>query len=169
MRSYMPGEYGWVNHGPRKMNSFDKAYIAGRIPMWIRDFEPMTTTWEDQKGRPVGYNRPYTEEPYVNALRDFFGDKIDLIPPKPRQDLQRAVKDWLHSVMHDGRSTRDIAKEMGISQPAVVQARKRAVDQLVESCGGKERLAEKLRQYLADRELQDGRDRLKYLPVWVRA
>ena len=173
MKSFMPGECGWTDHGPRIMSYFDRTWNIGRLPMWVRDIGYdekgtfHTSNGYQHEGRPVGFNRSAKEEPYINALKAFFGDKIDLMPPKPRQVLSD-VKDWLHSIMHDIRSTRDIAKDLGFKDhTAVVKARGRAVDQLVESIGGKAATAEKLRQFLFDLETQDGLDRLKYLPRWV--
>lgn len=184
-QGYAQGHVDLVDRGPSlaRRNSFDQSYMKGRFPMWIRhqgetpgvEFDDPAdhgvSRWRDATlgagVRPVGYNRPRAEEPYVEALAEFFETRIALMPPKPRQDLG-AVKDWLHSVMHDGRSTREIATDLGFADhTAVVKARKRAVDQLVESCGGKAVLAEKLRQFLHDKEQQDGLERLKYLPRWV--
>jgi hypothetical protein len=161
-----------------RQNSFDQSYMKGRFPMWVRHqgTEPALEAdeklvWDNQPGlynreRPVGYNRPRAEEPYVQALAEFFDDRIALMPPKPRQLLSN-VKDWLHRVMYDGRSQEEQGKELGITQQAVSVAQKRAVDQLIESCGGKAKLAESLRQFLHDKEQADGQDRLKYLPRWV--
>ncbi len=116
---------------------------------------------ENKGYRPLGYNRPMAEEGYVNALYEFFHDRISLWPGTPMG------KEYLRMVMHDTRSTRDIADDIGVSQPAIVQGRQRAIASFAEFMGGKAALAEKLRQYLFDRELQDGRDRLKYLPRWI--
>ena len=111
---------------------------------------------------PVVYgNRPAAEEAYVNALYEFFSDRIKLWPGTPMG------KEYLRMVMHDTRSTREIGDDIGVSHEAVVQGRQRAVTSFTEFMGGKAALAEKLRQYLFDRELQDGRDRLKYLPRWI--
>lgn len=162
---------------------FDFTYEVGRLPQYVKrignapgvEHEDSAnrgytewTTAEDQSlaERRFGYNRPAAEEPYIEALADFFADRIALMPPKARQDIT-VPREWLRSVMYDTRPLEDKGKNLGITKQAVQQAQQRAVDQLVESCGGKEALAEKLRQYLHDKEMQDGRDRLKYLPRWV--
>ena len=159
-----------------RQNSFDQSYMKGRFPAWIRrqghevhDGErddPLLLRRRYGEPRPLGYNRPGAEEPYVQALAEFFDTRIALMPPKDRQVLQD-VKDRLHAVMHDRRAFEDQAADLGVTKQAVQQAQARAVDQLVESCGGKAALAEKLRQYLHDKEAQDGLDRVKFLPRWV--
>jgi hypothetical protein len=146
--------------------------MKGRFPMWVRhqgaDPKAMEEGHkaESDEPRPMGYNRPRAEEPYIEALAEFFDTRIALMPPKPRQVLQD-VKDRLHAVMTDTRAFEDQAQDQGVTKQAIQQAQARAVDQLVESCGGKTALAEKLRTFLHDREQQDGLERLKYLPRWV--
>jgi hypothetical protein len=163
-----------------RQNSFDQSYMKGRYPAWVRrqgyevpdEGDPILHRKFYDEPRPLGYNRPAAEEPYVQALAEFFDDRIAMMPPKPRQVLQD-VKDRLHAVMHDGRSFEDQGRELGVSKQAVQQAQERAVEQLVESCGGKAALAESLRSYLAARDSMDELttgtpgERLKYLPRWV--
>jgi hypothetical protein len=168
-----------------RQNSFDQSYIVGRLPEWIRSTgqnpnalddarEWMNPAWQPSGGqgyrypepRPLGYNRPRVEEPYLEALTEFFDTRIALMPPKPRQDIE-AVRGWVRSVMNDRRTLEDRAGALGITRQAVQQAQKRAVEQLVESCGGKAAVAEKLREYLHAKEGQDGRERLKFLPRWI--
>lgn len=157
-----------------RQNSFDQSYVIGRQPMWVRsighrphdELDPQLSWPNYPVPRPLGYNRPAAEEPYVEALAEFFETRIALMPPKPRQVLQD-VKDRLKAVMVDTRSFEDQAQDLGVTKQAVQQAQARAVEQLVESCGGKAALAEKLRDFLALKEQQDGLERLKYLPRWV--
>jgi len=157
-----------------RQNSFDQSYNIGRLPAWVRrwgtaphdEADPEFVRPYYPEPAPLGYNRPGAEEPYVQALVDFFQTRIDNMAPKPRQNIQD-VRNRLLAVMHDRRTQEDQAKDAGVTQQAVSIAQARAVEQLVESCGGKLALAEKLRQFLHDKEQQDGRERLKYLPRWV--
>jgi hypothetical protein len=168
-----------------RQNSFDQSYMKGRFPMWVRHHtvEGQWDKHEDDGGgvrppRPTltpqsydgttrreleraGYNRPLSEEAYVNALHEFFEDRLARWPGTATQ------KEWVRVLMFDRRSQDAIAEEEGITQAAVSLGRSRAVEKFVAWAGGKAALAEALRQYLVDRESQDGRDRLKYLPRWV--
>lgn len=149
-------------------NTFDQGWSPGTLPAWIRRRGAISDEHlgdGDQYEEPnlLAYqNRPASEEPYVDALADFFRDRIERWPGTVSQ------KSYLHTVMHDKRSTRDIAEAEGVSQPAIVQGRQKALDSFVKWAGGAEALAESLKTYLVARESQDYRDRLKYLPRWVR-
>ncbi len=106
-----------------------------------------TNVQYDENGNPeqvpFAYSiRPAAEEAYINALYEFFSTRIDLWPAAPMG------KEYLRLVMHDPRSTREIGDDMGVSHEAVVQGRKRAVASFTEFMGGKQVLADKLRQYL---------------------
>ena len=154
-------------------NTFDKSFSPGILPAWIRKrgggiqatrpFGPAYLGTRDfATADPVEYpSRPASEGPYVDALSEFFDTHIALWPGTDSQ------REYLRVLMTDRRSTRDLAEVGGVSQPAIVQGRQRAVDSFVKHMGGKAALAEKLRTYLHDRETQDGRDRLKYLPRWI--
>ena len=154
-----------------RQNSFDQSYMKGRFPMWIRrqgeepgiepDDKRVWTEQDEALSRPVGYNRPQAEEPYVNALHEFFEERIAMWPATPTQ------REWLRITMLDTRSTRDIGEDLKLDQSAVVHGRKRAVESFVKYMGGKAALAEKLRTYLHAGELSDGRDRVKFLPRYV--
>jgi hypothetical protein len=188
MRENMPGgghrqTDGYVDRGPRKMNSFDRMGITGRVPADIADigydhegnFHTDDVRYRTGQ-RPIGYNRPAKDEPYLDALKVFFDKWIDRVAPKPRQDLQ-AVKDWLNSVKFDRRSLREMAKDLGVSHQAVDQGRKRAVEQLVDTIVGgldykaealtwdqrKAIVATELRHHLKVYEVDD-----EMLPGWVR-
>ena len=113
---------------------------------------------EDKEAPPM---LPDGELAYLDALYEFCKDRIGLWPGTPAQ------KEWLNTVMYDFRATRDIAKDEGVSQPAVVLGRQRAVEKFTAYMDGKSALAEKLRQFLADKDAQDGGSRLHYLPRWV--
>ena len=171
-QGYAQGHTDLVNRGPRKMNTFDGTYMKGRFSQNIRKqgeqpgIEPDDpATMRDFRGeteRPAGYNRPASEEPYVQALHEFFADRIDLWPATAQQ------REWVRSLMFDLRSTRDIANDLGYADhTAVVKGRKRATEAFIEYMGGKTELAEKLRTFLHAHEMADGRDRLKFLPRWV--
>ena len=161
-------------------NTFDLAWTPGTLPAWVRrrgastgsederlfkpdyvnDGHPGSDSYSEPK--PIGLeNRPRSEVPYIDALYDFFKDRIERWPGTAAQ------KEYLHSLMHDPRAQREVAKEDSISQAAVSLGRSRAVDAFVAWAGGKAALAEAIRQYLVDREAQDAQDRLKYLPRWV--
>ena len=165
MRENMSNGLGWVNRGPRKMSYFDRTYKPGRFPVDVRNIGTIIdsegeTQFRGPKAQPVmGFNRPARDEPYLVALRDFFEDRIDKMEPRPRQDLSNP-KQHLHDIMHDGRSTRDLALERGVSQPSVVQGRKDALEQLLGN-GGKDALAKELHWFLATRGIAD------MLPGWV--
>ena len=181
-QGYAQGHTDLVNRGPRKMNTFDNTYMKGRFSQNIRkqgetpglEFDDSAEAgihrWrsnnledESYMVRPTGYNRPANEDPYVQSLHEFFADRIDLWPATERQ------REWIRSIMFDLRSTRDIAEDQGYSDhTAIVKGRKRAVDAFIEYMGGKAELAEKLRTFLHAHEMADGRDRLKFLPRWVR-
>ena len=165
-----------------RQNSFDQSYMKGRFPMWIRGTRQgqmyytgdtdttspgvtdrrRTRTEPDEE--PVitrGYNRPREEEPYVDALAEFFEERIAMWPATPTQ------REWLRIVMLDTRSQEDIGADLGLTQAAVSLGRKRAVEKFVEYMGGPAALAEKLRTYLHAAEMTDGRDRVKFLPRYV--
>ena len=172
-----------------RQNSFDQSYMKGRFPMWIRhvggghtyEFDEGTIdhgfggrrgtrrgeegrTWDESgnaEARPVGYNRPRDEEPYVQSLHEFFEERRAMWPATPTQ------REWLRIVMFDTRSQEDIADDLGLTQAAVSLGRKRAVEKFVEYMGGPAALAEKLRTYLHAAEMTDGRDRVKFLPRYV--
>lgn len=171
-----------------RQNSFDQSYMKGRFPMWIRHVGGRSVMYDEDTSqhespakratrrgeeghtygedgsaepRPIGYNRPRAEEPYVQSLHEFFADRIALWPGTAKQ------KEWLRIVMLDTRSTRDIGEDLDVSHAAVVLGRQRAVESFVKFMGGKAALAEKLREYMHAKEVSDGKERLKFLPRWV--
>jgi hypothetical protein len=153
MRENMSNGLGWVDKGPRHMSSFERSYAFG-----ARAFAT-----EESKGerRPIGYNRPAADEPYLEALRAFIEERISRMEPKPRQDLSIA-KQHLHDIMHDQRSLRDLAAERGVSFQALSQGRKDAIEQLVKD--DRSKFAAELRWYLAT----VSEDVVSRLPGWVR-
>ena len=154
--AYIRDRGAWSEEGQEKGPDYNEAVLRAIYAARPTSMKPRRP--EDAEAPPM---LPSGEVDYLDALYDFFKDRIALWPGTPMG------KEYLLMVMHETRSTRDIGDDMGVSHEAVVQGRKRAVTSFVQHMGGKATLAEKLRQYLFDRELQDGRDRLKYLPRWI--
>ncbi len=122
---------------------------------------PTSMKPDRKEGKEGIHVRSGIEEHYLDALSDFFVTHTALWPGTITQ------KEWLVTVMNDYRAARDIAKDRELSDhTAVIHGRKRAVAAFVAHMGGKEALAEKLRQFLADKDAQDGSSRLHYLPRW---
>lgn len=159
MREDMSNGKGWVQRGPRHANTFDKGYSRA-VSTNIRDEVRMASSYFEP--RPLGHNRPATDEPYLNALREFFGEAIDRLEPLPRQDLSKD-KEHLHDIMHDIRPVREQARERGLSHTAMYDGRTRAVAHLCAQFGGKGKLADALRWFLATR----GPQVVSRLPGWV--
>lgn len=161
MKENMPGNGhrqtdGYVDRGPRRtryqtqgvftkrvfnIETFDTVYKVGKFPEWIRN--QGWEKWADEPGesRLQGHRGPKVAEPYrvdamgqagtarhhyTTTLREFFGTRIDQLSERDREHVNSIMK---------GQSTRDSADELGISQPAVVTARQRAIKRLVALIG----------------------------------
>ncbi len=182
----MSNGLGWVDKGPRDVQPYRKYYRKGQnysfdtvfngfpaagevfpsnLRSYIVDAEQNPATgrighrFSEQPLR-LGYSRPRAEEPYLNALREFFGDLIDRLEPTRKGHNVERDKEHLHSIMHDGRPIAAIARDMGVDESAVRDARKRAIEHLLGE-GGKAQLAKDLRWTLAVLGCADR------LPGWV--
>jgi hypothetical protein len=124
------------------MNSFDKTYAMGNFstdlydigygPVWRHDEYHSTRTALRKPSDADRKNTSYHTDPYgqpstsrrhyTDTLRAFFATRLE--------NASEADKWHLESLMQ-GQTTRDAAKELDVSQPAIVQARKRAIRHLV--------------------------------------
>lgn len=145
MRSYMPGEHDWTDHGPRITVHPDvQAY---KFPKAVKLRNGTTAALTDP--RKYSYDRygeghsgasttglvqversrrSDAEEDYLTALHEVFHSALERTGPTHRVYLRGFM---------DGKSTRDHAAELEVSQPAVVQGRKRALDALAKALGAK--------------------------------
>lgn len=145
MRSYVPGEHGWTDHGPRTTVHPDvQAYKA---PKSVKNKDGTFQVLRHPKHYSFdrlneGTNNAGTsglvlierskrsdaEEEYLAALHEVFHNALGRLNPTHRAYLRGAM---------EGKSTRDHARELDVSQPAVVQGRKRALDALAKALGAK--------------------------------
>ena len=146
MKSYMPGEHGYTDHGPRTtvhpaVEAYAKDIAKVRVRMKngeVKKLQDPRRYAFDRFGQ--GRNNAGTtglvaversrrsdaEEDYLSALYEVFHAALERLSPGHRL--------YLRGLM-DGKSTRQHAAEVGITQPAVVQGRQRALEALAKALG----------------------------------
>ena len=134
MKSSMPGEHGYVDHGPRKTHSADEAWAKGLAPE-VRE-AMRRNAWDHEGGMNVGntdglvmverQKRSDAEEDYLTALHEVFTPAI--------QKLSETQQLYLHGLMQ-GRSTRADADLLGVKQQSVQEGRQTALNALARALG----------------------------------
>lgn len=143
MKSYMPGEHDWTDHGPRTTmhpavaeykapkavklrNGSFAALTDPRKYSYDRFGETRNTAGTKGLVQVERSRRSDAEEDYLTALHEVFHNALERLSPTARV--------YLRGLM-EGKSTRDHADELEVSQPAVVQGRKRALHDLAVTLG----------------------------------